>query len=221
MRALFFAALTCACTNVFAISASLEADFGTAATNPNGNWTYGYFPTTLGVGFTPYTIRWETTTIGWLAPQSNNQLGTPSLWKNLTDHSEYGVGPGQVSQHPGPSELSVSRFVVPASWGEGVLDLIGFFGPGDSGTVQGTVLYNSTVLYNKRVTDQWEHFGFTSMNIQPGDTFDFVVGNDGSFFSDNTPVGAYFEFNPVPEPASMLAMGVGLAAILRKSRKSR
>jgi hypothetical protein len=63
-------------------------------------------------------------------------------------------------------------------------------------------------------------FGASSLTLAQGDTIDFGVNNDGSFYDDST--GLALTISTVPEPAACALMLVGfggLGATLRASRR--
>lgn len=219
-HSLIFIALTCFSGVAHGYVANLTTDFTSNSSNPDGVWTHGYFPTTAGVGFTVFSIATSGPSgFGWEAPQSSSQLGTPGMWKNTGTTTLYGVAPGEVSLHPGPSEIISSRFTVPASWGNGVATISATFGVGDTGAVQGLVLINGSSVYGQSVTSTPQSFNLSNVVLGPGQTVDFAVANLDGYFSDNTPVSATINFTPVPEPASVLALSAGALALVRR-RKS-
>lgn len=68
-HSLTFIALTCFSGVAHGYVGDLTTDFTSNASNPDGVWTHGYFPTTAGVGFTAFTIATSGPSgFGWEAP---------------------------------------------------------------------------------------------------------------------------------------------------------
>lgn len=198
--------------------ADVTSDFGTGATNPNGNWSYGYFATSLSDPLTLYTIQSVTSNdIVWSAPQSAGQLGTPAAWLH-TGPPANGINTGEFGLHPGPTEISVARFTVPTGWG-GVADVTGSFGQGDIGAVRGHVLLNGVSLFDQSMSTTTP-FSMLGITLNAGDTLDFAVDNFDGYTFDSTPLNAHIQFNPVPEPASIAFLGMGAVALLRRRRRA-
>ncbi len=176
------------------------ADFADA--NPNGAWSYGW-TATLGsdwhfypeVNFPSNAIRWHDSSI--------ESMGAPSLWKNTGTGSQYGVGPGQVSLHPGPAnQYSVLRWTAPFA---GSYAVNAQFFTGDGGDTDGNVLPMALSIFFADTTNTNPAYSHL-LTLSAGDTLDFVVGSKGSFYSDNTPVNVTITTVPdvVPTTAPKL-----------------
>ena len=200
-------------------SADVALDYGSASTNPNGNWTYGYYPSSLASGFTALTIRHVPGDIYWQAPQSASQSGTPAAWLH-SGATSFGIADGQFALHPGPVEIAVARFTVPAGWGAGTANINGSFGVGDSGSVNGHVLVNGTELFSANVGGLGAAaFSLSNIALNVGDTVDFAVDNDGNYLFDSTPLDARLTYSPVPEPASFAAVSLGIIGLVARRRR--
>lgn len=136
---------------------------------------------------------------------------------------------GQLSFHPGqsgndPGDLII-RWTADADYtnvtidhtldnfaaaGNGVIYGISING-GAFATIEGTIDGGSST----GTTDQSDFAALAS--ISNGDTIDLVIGNKGSFNSDE--VHGNFVINTVPEPSSTALLGLGGLALILRRRK--
>jgi hypothetical protein len=215
-----------------AVTYDAGLDFQTLS-NPAGPWSYGYSP-----GSTTYSMTlFDTTASGNIGSSTYASwtkagyisLGTPVIWKNTGASTAYGVAPGQLALHPGPvanGDQAVLRFTAPTA---GRYDYTGIFGAGDSGGTSGSLAFNGDLL-NPLISfastaNSPTFSGFVNMLM--GQTLDVVVGNNGSYFSDTTPVSFRLESTvvaaPVPEPETyaMMLAGLGLLGVMTRRRKQK
>jgi hypothetical protein len=167
--------------NPSATAWDVTADFS-LTNNPCGVWTYGY---TASLGSTPLTVYSTVSGSSWIDP-TNVTAGAPTVWKNLTSSTENSVGPGQVSEHPGPHrEYSTSRWTAPRA---ATYSFAVQFFAGDIGTKDAAVLHGTTVLYEGSPATNPTYS--TTITMAAGDTFDVAVGLTASetFNYGNTPV---------------------------------
>jgi hypothetical protein len=92
------------------------------------------------------------------------------------------------------------------------------FGAGDSGAVDVHVLMNIVPVFSKFGTTTNESFLIT-FAVEQGDTIDFVVGYAGDYRWDTTPLAATLDYQPVPEPATLAALGLGAVALIRRRKR--
>jgi hypothetical protein len=157
-------------------------EFSVANGNPNGVWSYGFMPG----DFSSFT-RYSTSTPGtasfamWNTPGFCGD-GTPAIGRNQTTSSLCcGIGPGQVSLHPGcGGQVSSLRFIAPTA---GNYTFGGRFLPGDGGAMQVGVRRGSTMLF--QATDQGS-FTLRDVALAAGDAVDMVVF--GGYAFGNTPL---------------------------------
>lgn len=164
----------------------VNKDWSTTA-NPNTPWTYGY-TRTLGAadaGDAGALVTFSTFSGGTWNDPSNISLGAPSVWRNETASTQYGVAPGELSAHPGSlGEYTVIRWTAPAS-GMAIVHVA--FGAGDIGDTDGYVLHNGVTLFHDAQTGS-NPVHDTTVAVVAGDHLDVAVGPNGSFTYDNTPV---------------------------------
>jgi hypothetical protein len=197
-------------------------DFQTAA-NPGAVWSYGY---SAGPDTTyTFTAFDKAEGTGWTMA-GYNTLGTPAAWVNSSGVTQFGVANGQLSLHPGPvgfGDLAILRFTADHS---GDYNVAGQFYAGDIGSMSGAVVKNgqlSSPLQSFASTDDSSTFAFNSLHLNAGQTLDFVVGNNGSFYYGNTPVSVTIQdVSAVPEPETyaMLMAGLGLVGLIARRKRA-
>lgn len=191
------------------------ADFSILNGNPNGAWQYGHMPTVGGL-FTAHNIAAVTGDTLWWS--SVSQFDLPGNFKNAgTLPGVGGLAPGAAAIHPGfdPFDFGVARF---ASGIAGDVTITGSFGQGDFGLVDVYILKNGVPLFSVINTITDEPFSLTTSLIG-SDTIDFLVGRNNIINGDTTPLDATLVVTPIPEPASVAALGLGLVAIARWRQK--
>jgi hypothetical protein len=200
------------------------ADFQIAS-NPGAVWSYGY----SSAGGAAYSVILFDDHAGTNAWTKSNYVsfGAPVAWKNNTGGTLNGVAAGQLSLHPGPldhGDFAVLRFTAPRTATYGV---IGQFFAGDSGSMSGRIVQNGDFGHPLQFvsdTTDTSHFNFTPISLGKGQTLDFVVGNNGSFFSGNTPLDVVVTDPPaVPESQTVAAflIGIGLLILCMSGRDER
>ena len=190
-----------------------------ATTNPNGVWTYGY-ETTGGAAFVPYTATISTFWVGNIGGD-----GTPVVGVNSRGYPAFGVDPGQLALHPGPSgQPAVLRWTAPAGI-DPLISIAGQFFAGDNGTMQVGIFLNND--WGTPLFQATDHGSFSlSRSVSAGDTIDFAVY--GGYSSGSTPLDAVITANsnssPVPEidPAglgSIVALVTSSLGLLEQRRR--
>lgn len=174
--------MTVPTAHVFAVTWDVTADFS-ATNNPTGTWSYGWTPT-VGELFILYDKHELEPALGgspiWRILSGPTE---PNLWKNTSANSHFGVAPGQVGVHPGPSfEPSIARWTSPIA---GTVDINGFFGAGDSGELDYIILHNTAEIFHVR-SGGTEAFSIPNRTVAIGDTLDFLV--TGGYGAGNTPL---------------------------------
>jgi hypothetical protein len=225
---------------VSAVSVRADAfsDFSLAS-NPNGNWTYG-FTSTLGG------------TYSLLPTAAPGYFGVTNAWLGIGVSGFFGLGvyqftgsvpasistitfqPGLLDIHPGgtfipptygPSQFVVVRWTAPSA---GTYMITGLFTGIDvtPTTSDVYVLMNSTnSLFTGNINSYSVPLNFSpTVALAGGDTIDFVagVGSDGNFLSDNVGFNAKISAvaNPVPEPTSLVLFGSSLVSLFIRPRKN-
>lgn len=191
-----------------------NADFSIANGNPNGVWSYGYYPN----GTTPFTLFWHSGTFhsGSLFWNNSNDTEPPIVWKNNGSYA-WGVETGELSLHPGPgNEHTVVRWTSPIT---GTVDITGKFGAGDSGKENYYIQKDiSEVLFAVSWTYNDGPFNLLNVPVTIGTTIDFIVG--GEYFNGNTPLYATITGTTVvPLPGTVWLLGAGLLGLWQSRRR--
>lgn len=192
---------------------NLTNDFSITNGNPNGVWTYG---SVAGTTFTPLTSTGNFA----LGPYWTNAQSI-TVWRNSSANLAYGIEAGQISLDADNGGVA-ARFTAPY---EGTFDVLLQMGgtTANAGGGYGNVGVAQTGLR----LDGVENAGFTydagtnvrtwsltSLQLDAGDTVEAYVnfvGAGGNLQTKFNVVGS-----PVPEPATMAALGLGALALLRR-----
>lgn len=200
---------------------SASADFS-ATSNAAGPWSYGTRASATGTSLLLLTNSLGSGSLmGW-QDLANSSLGTPVIYRNFSN-STFASGtvtvPGlTLVMHPGPvgfgaggvREFAVTRWTAPVS---GAFDISGSFLALDSGSTGVHVVQNGVSLFSAvRASRANTAFSLTGVSMSAGDTLDFVVGNNGSYFNDSTGLIATI----VPAPGAAVPFAVALVGLRRR-----
>lgn len=200
---------------------SASADFS-ATSNVAGPWSYGTRASATGTSLLILTDSLGSGSLmGW-QDLANSSLGTPVIYRNFSNSTFAGgtvTIPGlTLVMHPGPTgfgaggarEFAVTRWTAPVS---GAFDISGSFLALDSGSTNVHVVRNGVSLFSSiRASSSNTAFSLSSVAINAGDTVDFVVGNDGSYFNDSTGLVA----NIIPTPGTAALFSLSLVGMRRR-----
>ena len=153
--------------------------------------------------------------------------GTPGIWKNDSGFTQYGILSGQLSLHPAENQYgfandnaAILRFTAQT---DGSYDVNAQFFAGDGGDTIAWVVKNDD--FANAVASLGSTGGnpnyIASLNLQAGDTLDFVVGHSSDdLWADNTPVSIAINA-PVPEPETYALMLAGHGLVGFAARRQR
>lgn len=201
-----------------------------AASNPNGVWTYGY-STTLTSALNVYDVKQNMAGLDYWESSKVNQLTAPNVSHNGTASSistgTIVVAPNGLSMHPGPN--GEYTHVIFTATTAGTYNVAGSFSSVDVGgtTTDVHVLENTSSLFSGNVngtTSSTVPFTLNSITLAAGDKIDFAVGDgvDGSFSGDTTGLSAQITQtgtgsgtgpSAVPLPAAVWP-GLGMISVL-------
>lgn len=176
-------------TTPVVVDADVAKDFALLA-NPNGAWTYGYFPrdpTSADAG--TFIVFSEAAQVSsgegsWHDP-TNSVLGAPAAWRNDKATTSNGVATGEFALHPGPAgEYAIARWTAPAA---GTYAVSVQFKTGDVGDTNGLLVKNGVALFTEDTTTT-DAVHDLDVTLAAGEFLDIAVGNKGNFDYDSTPV---------------------------------
>lgn len=180
------------------------SEFGLGS-NPNGVWSYGYsVESGIQRSLVPFDQGVQTTESQTWTRSDYVHSGAPAIWRNLTRAKRFGVGPNQLSLHPGPrpnQDVAVLRFTAPPpdvfhdpNLGP-TYRVQGRFLAGDTGNMSASIAYHGKargaerdVVLKEFSTTSGDATFDLSLYMTTGDTLDFMVGNNGNFANGNTPI---------------------------------
>jgi hypothetical protein len=203
----------------------VATDFS-ATNNPNGVWSYGWSEN-LTSPLNLYNEHkkvltdldlWDTENSLWNNPNVIYN-GTPSVITDIGNHITW--QPGQLSLHPGfEGVYSHARWTAPIA---GMIDIVAtFVGLDEDGTtVDVHVLHNNDSLFESWIHSYAAPESFSgTIIVGSGDIIDFAVGYGDNYNLLDDTTGLSATIITVPEPATLLLLGLGAVLARRKPRNT-
>lgn len=222
----------------------LADDFSATQNGGANPWSYGS-TTTIGGAFTAFTVQtagpWiSASTVGWNGEDTFNGTNTglpyyPFILKNTSPSDivfDGNAGPGsnltlpagKVFFHGSSARQAVIRLTVPTGAGNVYNGSVTFRRLQTASTSYSqfvAVQKNASTLDSIFLSGNGSSvtFNLNSLPLMEGDTLDFLVAADPD--DSGGTIGVEAEIQAVPEPASLLAFGLGAAALRRRARRTR
>ena len=157
----------------------VTTDFSTT-NNPNGAWSLGWTSTPGQSQSLLSKTMSQNGAVGF-----TDDIGGGNIWKNAASYTQFGVAPGEVSMHPGPTTYTDLRWTAPE---KAQITITGYFGAGDSGRMSYFIYNNTDSIFQALNTyDNSQNFNIIR-NVNKGDTIDFLVGGNNNYSYGNTPL---------------------------------
>lgn len=187
--------------------------------NPNGVWSYGY-SYILGGGMTVYP-DYTLNLYGEYAWHDDSLYPDDDIpHVTQVDKTAFGwpIGPDQLIFHPGwEGEYSIIRWTAPE---DGICTVDAGFEGAHLGEKNVFVYHNADKLYEAYILDYAIAPSYNSeFSVMAGDTIDFAVGKIMTAAGTTTACSAMIEFNPIPEPSTIVLLVMGAVVLLMFSTR--
>jgi hypothetical protein len=204
----------------YAMTWDLAADFSTV-NNPDGPWEYGY---RCDCGcFNLMTIYFKEDSVfeWWQMPQAASEIGL-----RIADYADYGVQPGHVSMECDGITPQV-RWIAPSSGTYYISIVIGgttlseSAGYGNVNANYAEVAINGSIVSAtgslSGPNEAGKTWSLAGVNLTTGDVLDTWIPG-GWHNGGNTDTTITVSTSPVPEPLTILTLGMGAAWLLGRKR---
>lgn len=188
-----------------AVTYNARQDFSETE-NPNGVWSYGYCYSLGGsmIVYPDYLPDYSGEST-WRDDNLNDTHDIPNASEREVTFWGFVLGPNDLIIHPGPDgEYSMIRWTAPA---DGTINLdAGFAGAHGNDTVV-FLYHNATKLFEEVLPGYAVATPYNNQfEVLQGDNIDFAVGVVSDASGTSTACSAIIEFNPVPEPSSIILL---------------
>jgi hypothetical protein len=195
-----------------------NSDFSLVNGNPNGVWTYGFGYAQAGGALlnAPTTSFLSVSGVHAWLHSTVNTAGTPSILKNMSGATQFGVPTGFLSLHPGTDHNAYLRFTAPFT---GSYAVNAQFFAGDAGQTTADIFGNFTGSHFSTSNTGTNPAYSGTISLNAGWSLYFLVdkSTDG-FGADSTPLTVNIAGTAAPEPSSLALLALGALSVIRRRK---
>ena len=224
MKTLAFLLLATVVASAHAADFDAATDFSTI-NNPTGVWSYLQAPSLASLSdpsartlLGPETVRQGIDFWGFRdATQADIEKNNTGSAYNFD--GRVSMAPGQLTLHPGGAgQYSVLRFTSPGAASYTLTSEFRACDIASTGGIDVHLLVNGSSLLDADLTFLSSRSDVRAIRLAPGDVLEYAVGYGADAYFSGDSVATTARLQAVPEPTSMVALGLGAVALLRRRR---